>query len=318
MRCPKCQTENPSDTLYCDACHLRLFAWLGDPFGNLDLPVVAAQPSRSGGAASTLVSSTTPITGTQEYSRERRHDETPAFPWGKAVVTGLLTVILLSSPVWAVFTAVSLGLAIWRFPRISSCMFAAAAVAVLIVGSVATEVLTETRSRATSSPTLSNPTLQGGTSLWRSGNFEGADQQLTLVVRQGGVNLADALNLRALVRASGGKYNEALDDVNHALELRSNSIILDTRAYIYLKLHRYQDALADYQTIANLAANQPIPLLLGRGLARAGLGEDTEAMADIENGLKLAQFDLLPDPELRDLVAEGQRSLDRLRGKKAP
>src|SRR4051812_14579940 len=66
VRCTGCRTINGDDQLTCRLCGNRLVAWLGDPFGNLELPdaqprglasvanwpapePAAARPSRAGG-----------------------------------------------------------------------------------------------------------------------------------------------------------------------------------------------------------------------------------------------------------------------------
>ncbi len=104
MRCPQCQTEALSGSLYCDACGHRLFAWLGDPFGALE-------------QAGEVVGTVGPIVGLAA----RR----PGFPWGKAAV-GLL-VLLLSlarSPLPTVLVAVGLIVALRRWPRMGCALFA--------------------------------------------------------------------------------------------------------------------------------------------------------------------------------------------------
>ena len=86
MRCPQCQQENRGHRLYCRACNHRLFAWLGDPFGNVEL---------SG------------------------HLAPAGFPWGKAVAAAPFVLWLFSvSPGWAGLLAVMVGVALGRWRRL--------------------------------------------------------------------------------------------------------------------------------------------------------------------------------------------------------
>ena len=92
MRCPACQTENADEALSCHRCRHRLFAWLGDPFGNLEPP---GQP---------------PAAETRAPAGSR---------WEKVAVASLLVVLLLIvSPGSAVVTAAVLAVVVRRWPAI--------------------------------------------------------------------------------------------------------------------------------------------------------------------------------------------------------
>lgn len=125
MRCPRCQTENPPGADFCRVCRHRQFAWLGDPFGELEPPEAL---SEAAGAAKPPVAAVA----------------LPAargFPWGKAIVAGLLTLMLLAaSPVWATVGGAAVGFVLWRWRRIGCALFLALLAAVLLAVSVLSEL----------------------------------------------------------------------------------------------------------------------------------------------------------------------------------
>jgi tetratricopeptide (TPR) repeat protein len=84
---------------------------------------------------------------------------------------------------------------------------------------------------------------------------------------------------RALARSEMEKTG--LPECNKALELDPGEpAFLDSRGFLYLKLGRYADAVADYD--AALAKNPKLaPTLYGRGLAKEKLGDEVGAAADI-------------------------------------
>ena len=77
----------------------------------------------------------------------------------------------------------------------------------------------------------------------------------------------------------GGRYNEALDQANHAFELDSNFFQIRTeRARVYVWLGRCEDALADLPH----SRPQSAPNLLGiRGYAYARCGRRAEALSEL-------------------------------------
>jgi hypothetical protein len=50
MRCPSCGLDAPAGDS-CSACGARLFAWLGDPFGGMELPAPRTAVARHPAAA---------------------------------------------------------------------------------------------------------------------------------------------------------------------------------------------------------------------------------------------------------------------------
>ena len=94
VRCPTCGANNVLGMLNCAWCGARLFAWLGDPFGNLDL----------GGAEAGAV------------LREQRRAGPPV---GKLVLGGLLAWALgYLWGLWSLLLVSLLGLVLWKSPRI--------------------------------------------------------------------------------------------------------------------------------------------------------------------------------------------------------
>ena len=157
--------------------------------------------------------------------------------------------------------------------------------------------------------------LKSATEKWLARDFEGALRDATRVIELA-PNYAHGYNIRALTLAALGRYDQALQDAERAVRLEPSFPTVDTRAWVNLKRRRYQEALADYERLAALGPEvQRSPfLLLGRGVALAGLGQVAPARADVEAGLRAVdetqrQTSLPPDPQLEDLIAEGRRIL---------
>jgi tetratricopeptide (TPR) repeat protein len=86
---------------------------------------------------------------------------------------------------------------------------------------------------------------------------------------------------RCWVRAVAGiDLDIALSQCNEALRLRPNlQAALDSRGFVYLRLRRYRDAIADYN--AALKQNPRLPYsLLGRAVAKFHLGDNAGAKDD--------------------------------------
>ena len=106
MGCARCGHANPAGSLHCQSCGHRLFAWLGDPFGNLDPP---AHPAASGTTAAITARSVATTS------------------WGRWVTASV--VVLLSYPfdethgLWTLAGAVLLAVTLWRRPRVDWLVF---------------------------------------------------------------------------------------------------------------------------------------------------------------------------------------------------
>ena len=93
MRCLRCGTEGAS-ALYCTRCGHRLFAWLGDPLGAMELTGLS-----SAAAATPRTSSATTAA---------------------KVILGVCAVLLASyiSSAWAAILLIAFLVVFWRWPRI--------------------------------------------------------------------------------------------------------------------------------------------------------------------------------------------------------
>jgi len=123
--------------------------------------------------------------------------------------------------------------------------------------------------------------------------------------------------LRALIYVGLGQTGEALDDINIALELEPNERLwLDSRAYIYYNGGRYAEAKEDYERALDLGFENPLAYL-GYGLTQIALGDREEGSANINLGLELFEDSHerdCPDPQLGDLVHIARTTLETLPG----
>lgn len=72
-------------------------------------------------------------------------------------------------------------------------------------------------------------------------------------------------------------------DCNKALEcLPKSSNVLDSRGFVYLRLGRYEEAIADYNAAVAISNNPPPASLYGRGLAEQKSGQKLSGEADIQ------------------------------------
>ncbi len=109
-----------------------------------------------------------------------------------------------------------------------------------------------------------------------------------LAVHDTGVDHQDGLNSRCWVRMLAGvQLDAALDDCNGALRGDGdNWAYLDSRGWVYLRLGRDRDALADFD--ASIAAHPENAMsLYGRGTVKKRLGDATGGDADLAAARKL-------------------------------
>ena len=116
---------------------------------------------------------------------------------------------------------------------------------------------------------------------------------------------ATGLNSLCWLRATSNRdLNEALDDCSRALDLKpheaeaelgsligrniasDDSHILDSRAFVYLRLGRTDDAVRDYTSALRINPRMPTSLY-GRGLAELREGEKAQGEADLAAAEKL-------------------------------
>jgi len=96
-----------------------------------------------------------------------------------------------------------------------------------------------------------------------------------------------ALNNRCYYRAIAGQLEDALADCNQSLLLKPGvGATLDSRAFTYLKMKKYDLAIADYDAAIGQDGNRA-PWLYGRGLARRAKHDLPGSSADIAAALKI-------------------------------
>jgi tetratricopeptide (TPR) repeat protein len=119
--------------------------------------------------------------------------------------------------------------------------------------------------------------------------------------------------LRALIRIAAGDYANAAVDANQAIQLQPTvATYRDTRAYAWLKMGRYDDALGEYQkALDQLQGVDRAAPMMGRGLALAALGRSAEAQSNLLGGLNFAR-DVAPDPQIDDLEVSARQAFDRI------
>ena len=135
MRCPQCQTESRPPDEFCARCGHRLFAWLGDPLGAIE----AAGPAAAAPGAPLARSSST-----------------------AKVAAALVAIVALAllSPVWAALLFVTVGVVLWRWPRIGWGAYGALLISVIIAA-----LLWALASAGRSAPARAQPALRAATTL---------------------------------------------------------------------------------------------------------------------------------------------------------
>jgi tetratricopeptide (TPR) repeat protein len=77
-----------------------------------------------------------------------------------------------------------------------------------------------------------------------------------------------------------GQLEQALADCNESLRLKDEPYTLDSRGLVYLKLGRFDSAMADYNAVLNAIPNFP-GSLFGRGIAKRRKGDAAGGDADV-------------------------------------
>ena len=276
----------------------------------------------------------------------RRPDNTGPFILKLLIGLFVAMVLALQEPVGGLLFIVALAFGLWRWPRMRLALFVGAAIGLAASVAVLIEVIdlidspprfspTPTPVRSVSTPTVAvggTPTLgpaartatatavvgqsrvrlSRAKARWLRGDNATAlselNDALTLVP-----GLPEAHYLRALVRIAGGDLQGATEDAERAVSAQpANLSFHDARAYAWLKLGRYDDAVDEYDgVLAGLRPENRASGHLGRGIARAALDRVDGARADLETGLRLLP-DSEPDPQLTDLEIAARRALEQL------
>ncbi len=132
---------------------------------------------------------------------------------------------------------------------------------------------------------------------------------------------AEGHNLRALVNIFAGNPEQALKDINRALEIDglTSFNLRDTRGFVYLKRGEWQKALEDYQAAIDGGFDIDY-VLLGAGIAQAQLGMNEQAKTNLLDGLDQVDETAykFKDPQLTDLLAMANDALKKLGVTRAP
>src|SRR5437016_1628835 len=102
-----------------------------------------------------------------------------------------------------------------------------------------------------------------------------------------GPNLASALQQRASVYVSQGKFQEAVTDYSEALKVKATDPdIFERRAYAEMQLKNYDRALHDYNEAIKLSPEEPKYYQV-RALIYQTKGDFKAALADVDKILKV-------------------------------
>ena len=100
-------------------------------------------------------------------------------------------------------------------------------------------------------------------------------------------NLASALQQRATVYVSQGKFQEAIADYSEALKVKTKDAdIFERRAYAEIQLKDYDKALHDYNEAIKLSPEEPKYYQV-RAFIYQTKGDFKAALADVDKVLKL-------------------------------
>jgi tetratricopeptide (TPR) repeat protein len=117
---------------------------------------------------------------------------------------------------------------------------------------------------------------------------------------------------RATSHHLAGRPQEALDDLNRALELKpDHPSTLNNRGLALRSLERYKEALADFNRALELRPGDP-DALNNRGVALVSLGRHQEALADYNRALELSSDNPRTLYNLACLFSQTQRYQEAL------
>jgi tetratricopeptide (TPR) repeat protein len=266
----------------------------------------------------------------------------------KLLFGSLLALIVLALwPLGGLLMLGALAFLIWRWPRLTILPFTGTAIVIAVmiwmIGALvgarglvdeltgpsvrptptvqrtfATPTLVPT-ARAATPPVRATPQAAAATdsqiwlararSRWLRGDNKAALEDVNRALTQAPGD-ADVLNMRSLIQSAAGDYANAAVDANVAIQARPNvNTYHDTRAYAWLKMGRYSDAVDEYGTaLTGMSGDDRAASLLGRGLALTAL-KRPEGRTELEAGLRLLP-DIAPDPQLADLEASARYALD--------
>jgi tetratricopeptide (TPR) repeat protein len=136
------------------------------------------------------------------------------------------------------------------------------------------------------------PTYRARGYSWQTkGDFDRAIADYSEAIRLAPQS-ADAFNSRCWARAIAGRdLQQALSDCTESLRLRSGDAdTMDSRGFVYLRLNRLEDAIADYDAALKIDPRKAASLY-GRGIIKLRKGDAAGGEADIA-AAKTAQKDI--------------------------
>ena len=96
-----------------------------------------------------------------------------------------------------------------------------------------------------------------------------------------------------MARLGVGELPPALEDLSHAIELDPRSADLyDKRAFVLVRLGRYDAALADFDTAARLQPDYALTFVLRGGLYERIDGDKRRACAEWQSACRLGDCNL--------------------------
>lgn len=143
-----------------------------------------------------------------------------------------------------------------------------------------------------------------GTLLAESEEVEAAFSSFTAALESDPSFVAAWVN-RAVLSYSAGRPTEAVDDLDHAIDLADDPVLRGNRALALHDLGAYERALADLDIAIPVLADEDPDLLYRRGAVRLALGETDGAYADWRD--HLAAYGTEEASPFVEQIAEGMR-----------
>jgi serine/threonine protein kinase/Tfp pilus assembly protein PilF len=123
-----------------------------------------------------------------------------------------------------------------------------------------------------------------GRALLALGHYQQAESSFDQYLRLGGKGVADTFRGRGMSRMKLGRYPDAVEDYTRVLECTPDAEIYQHRGWAYFFADAWKLALRDFSKAIELDPEMS-DAYIGRGLARASLGEFRESVADGEMAL---------------------------------
>lgn len=102
---------------------------------------------------------------------------------------------------------------------------------------------------------------------------------------------SDYYEWRGYTRRALGQNNDAIDDFNKMVEIDGSPYAYEVRGKAFLRLKRYQQAIADFSKVIELAPDVPFGYIR-RGKAKCELRKHQEAITDFDTALQIDPNDV--------------------------